>query len=250
MKLDELRRSIVRVNDGSGNGTGFVVGPDTVLTCHHVIGDGKDITVVAGSERHLVNEVTLPPFRAGRPIFDLALLHVAVPGAPAVVLDDSDPEPGDDLQAFGFTDKYPEGDSALFVFEGPSVEREERLLRLKSAQARPGLSGAPLLSGRTGKVVGVVSRTRNRDSDLGARAVPIALAFRLQPALAPGVPSRSADNDDSHLTRLVAIHERNVQVLEAQVAGYGPLNVPPYKQNELDHERTELARLRSQLGGS
>jgi len=249
VRHDDLRRSIVRVTDGTGTGTGFVVGPEAVLTCHHVVSGGNDITVAAGTESFAVTEMTLPPFRGGRPVFDLAVLHVAVPGLPAVVLDDSQPEPGDELQTFGFTDHYPEGDSALFIFEGTSIEHQESLLRLRSAQARPGLSGAPLLSSRTAKVVGVVSRTRGRDSDLGARAVPIELAFRLLPALAPGTPSRS-EGEDPHLAALVAIHERNVRVLESQVAAYGPLNVPPHKQNELDHERAELVRLRSRIGGS
>jgi hypothetical protein len=246
VRHDELRRSIVRVTTGDGSGTGFVVGPDAVLTCHHVISGGKGISVASGADSFTVSDMTLPPVRGRQPVFDLAVLHVAVPGVPAVVLDDKAPEPGDHLHTFGFTDHYPQGDSALFVYEGPSMEKDQGLLRLRSAQARPGLSGAPLLSQRTGKVVGVVSRSRGRDSDIGARAVPIELALRLLPALAHGTETPAATGDP-HIAALVAIHERNVRMLELQVAGYGPLNVPAYKQSELDHERAELVRLRAEL---
>jgi hypothetical protein len=41
-----------------------------------------------------------------------------------------------------------------------------------------------------------------------------------------------------------------VRLLETQVAGYGPLDVPMHKQTQLDYERAELARLRSRLEGA
>lgn len=245
----ELRRSIVRVTAGDATGTGFVVAQGQLLTCQHVVAGAGTRTVWVGSVPTPVDDVTLPPMQADRPVFDLAVLHAAVPGLPAVDLDTTPPEPGDEFFTFGFTDMYPQGDSALFVFEGPSVERDEQLYRLRSAQARPGLSGAPLLSRRTKRVVGVVSRSRNKDSDLGARAVPIEAALRLLPGLAP-TAAESANDERAHLARLIAIHERNVRVLETQVAGYGALDVPMYKQTQLDGERAELARLRSRLEGS
>lgn len=46
-------------------------------------------------------------------------------------------------------------------------------MKLKQGQSRPGLSGAPLLNLRTGGVCGIVKSSRDRDSDLGGRAVPI-----------------------------------------------------------------------------
>jgi hypothetical protein len=181
-------------------------------------------------------------------VSDLALLHADFSPLPAVELDTTPPRPGDTFYAFGFTDMYLEGDSALFTFEGPSVERGEQLYRLKSAQARPGLSGAPLLSRRTMKVVGVVSRTRDKDSDMGARAVPIEAARPLLPGLVDSdAPAGRPDDERAHLARLIAIHERNVRVLETQVAAFGQMHVPLHKQTELEDERAELARLRSRL---
>ncbi len=250
----DLRASIVRVT-AEGTGTGFVVGPGLILTCHHVVASAKKCAVSVGPASIPVEHVTLPPLNDDQPVCDLALLSAALPPMPRVDMDTTAPEPGDTFYTFGFTDQYPEGDSALFTFEGPSVERHERLYRLKSAQARPGLSGAPLLSRRTMRVVGVVSRTRNRETDLGARGVPIEAAFRLLPPLQKGtggsaIPTSVVDDDRAHLIKLIAIHERNVRLLETQVAKYGSLDVPTYKQSELEDERAELARLRSRLEGS
>lgn len=38
-----------------------------------------------------------------------------------------------------------------------------------------------------------------------------------------------------------------MRLLETQVTKYGALDVPVHKQTELEDERTELARLQSQL---
>jgi S1-C subfamily serine protease len=249
-----LRLATMPVTAGDGRGTGFVVGPGLLLTCHHVV-RGTTRSMVTYEDRQLeIDEVRLPPLAGGEPVADLALLEVAkLPPITSVELDLRPPETGDALWAYGFTDLYPEGDSALFTFEGPSVANGEPLYRLRSSQARPGLSGAPLLNVRTGTVVGVVSRSRGKDTDLGARAVPIESAARLLPGLAAvmslGWSAAVPDPADEHLRRLIAIHERNVRVLEAQVAGYGALDVPMHKQTQLEDERAELARIRQRLGG-
>jgi hypothetical protein len=84
----------------------------------------------------------------------------------------------DHLYSYGYTDQYPDGDSATFTYEGPTDE-QQTLLKLKAGQARPGLSGAPLLNLRTGGVCGIVKSTRDRDSDLGGRAVPTSVILLL-----------------------------------------------------------------------
>ncbi|MEU8662791.1 S1 family peptidase [Actinoplanes philippinensis] len=246
-----LRRSILRVTAGDAVGTGFVVGPGLVLTCHHVVDGATGCALAVGPRLIPVDKVTSPPSRAGGPVSDLALLHADLPAIPPVELDPTAPEPDDRLFTFGFTDQYPEGDSALFTFEGPAVKDEQTLFRLKNSQARPGLSGAPLLNTRTGRVVGVVSRTRGRESDLGARAVSMETAFRYLPELAATAPDGSGvtDAERAHLARLIAIHERNIRFLETQIAAYGLMDAPMYKQAALEDERAELARLRSMLDG-
>src|SRR5262249_54205479 len=54
---------------------------------------------------------------------------------------------------------------------------EPPLIKFKLDQGRPGMSGAPLLNQRTGKVCGVVKFTRDRSTDLGGGAVPVSVVL-------------------------------------------------------------------------
>jgi hypothetical protein len=63
----------------------------------------------------------------------------------------------------------PVGSPASFGFEGVEADG---FLRLKAGQASPGLSGAPLVCPVRRAVVGVITATRDADSDLGGWAVP------------------------------------------------------------------------------
>jgi hypothetical protein len=65
------------------------------------------------------------------PYPDLALLHVEdVKDNPCAYLH-SDVNVGDDLYSYGYTDDYPNGDSATFEYEGPTGT-EQPLLKLKA----------------------------------------------------------------------------------------------------------------------
>jgi Trypsin-like peptidase domain len=174
--LDEwLRRCTVRVESGSGHGTGFFVALGRVLPCAHVVEDAhKKTTPVkvyyAWQDRqYLADIVTCLP----TPYPDLAVLRVEIQDHPCVYLH-AEADLRDHLYTYGYTDDYPDGDSATFEYEGPAGE-EAQLLKLKIGQARPGLSGAPLLNLRTGGVCGIVKSTRDRSLDLGGRAVPISV---------------------------------------------------------------------------
>jgi hypothetical protein len=57
------------------------------------------------------------------------------------------------------------------------------LLRLKNAQIRPGMSGAPVLNQRTQHVCGLMQYTRGRDNAMGGRALPISIVLREFPEL-------------------------------------------------------------------
>ena len=86
-----------------------------------------------------------------------------------------DIQPGDKCYTYGYTDKEegnPEGDPVTLECEG-LIGGSGNLIKLKSGQVRPGLSGSPLLNQRTCKVCGVIKRSRNRQFDLGGEAVCI-----------------------------------------------------------------------------
>jgi hypothetical protein len=164
--LDLMRRCTVRVSHGSGHGTGFFVAPGFLLTCAHVVEAAHthaSPVEVRWDQRSWRSQIVT--FLAS-PYPDLALLHIEdVQDNPCVYLH-RDVNVGDDLYSYGYTDDYPNGDSATFEYEGPTGT-EQPLLKLKAGQARPGLSGAPLLNLHTGGVCGIVRTSRDRESDLG-----------------------------------------------------------------------------------
>ncbi|MBK9951629.1 MAG: trypsin-like peptidase domain-containing protein [Candidatus Competibacteraceae bacterium] len=173
---DLLRRCTVRlrVPQDESQGTGFWIAPGLLLTCAHVVetAHARSVTVEIARDREIYpgRLVEFLP----KPFPDLALLCCdGLRDHPCVYLN-SDIALGDSLYSYGYTDQYPRGDSATFAYEGPTDVGPGSLLKLKQGQSRPGLSGAPLLNLRTGGVCGIVKSSRDLDSDLGGRAVPLA----------------------------------------------------------------------------
>jgi HEAT repeat protein len=173
-----LQQCTVRLEIGDGHGTGFFVAPRLVLTCAHVVehykageptGEPTEEPIKAVWSAGAAEDpgVEIEEFRPN-PYPDLALLKVDIDDHPCVYLDD---EVGldDRLYSFGYTDDYPTGDPATFRFEGKTGEPV--LGKLKAGQARPGLSGSPILNRRKGGVCGLVKRSRDVETDLGGRAI-------------------------------------------------------------------------------
>lgn len=178
--IDLFHQCIVRVKTESDTGTGFWVAPGTLLTCAHVLGDGSSDDSVHLKWNGQVYQGLVTELRSR---IDCAVITCNANDIehPCVRFDE-DVHIGDNLYTFGFTDQYPEGDSAAPNVEGFS--QDPLLLKLKGAQIRPGLSGAPLLNQQTGGICGMVSRTRDRSSSLGGRAVPWSVIERSLPRVA------------------------------------------------------------------
>ena len=172
---DLLRRCTVRLHiprDGS-QGTGFWVAPGLLLTCAHVVetAQAQSLPVEIADVGRTVSGRIVAFYP--KPYPDLVLLRCdEFPNHRCVYLN-ADIALQDSLYSYGYTDLQPNGDSATFEYEGPTDTGSGPLLKLKQGQSRPGLSGAPLLNLRTGGVCGVLETSRDRDSDLGGRAVPI-----------------------------------------------------------------------------
>jgi hypothetical protein len=150
--VELLNGCTVKIQTGSGQGTGFFVAPGLIVTCHHVVRDNRVVTVTRGGKS---TDVAVMDILRGRN-WDLALLEFGSVDHPCVFLH-NDIRLGDNVYTFGYTDQYPEGEPASFEFEG--VSGGPSLLKLKGGQARPGLSGAPVLNLRTGGVCGVINST-------------------------------------------------------------------------------------------
>jgi len=162
-----------------GHGTGFFVAPGLILTCAHVVKAAQPETslveVYWSGQRYSAQVVSCVPDQ------DLALLQVPLTDHPCVLFQ-AEVSPFDRLYSYGYTDEYSYGDPATFDMEGKVGDREEQL-KLKMGQVRPGLSGAPLLNDRTGRVCGIVQLTRDRSSDMGGRGISITVVFEVFPKL-------------------------------------------------------------------
>jgi hypothetical protein len=176
--VELLQQCTVRlsVTGGQGHGTGFFVAPKTILTCAHVVkgANSKPINVWWQNQSFTAAIARLPEDTEK---VDLALLELrdSIPTHSYLYLDQV-VELGDRLYSFGYTDEYPNGDSSTFEHEGFTGDNPP-LIKFKAGQVRPGLSGSPLLNQRTGKICGIVKRSRDRSTDLGGRAVPTKVIF-------------------------------------------------------------------------
>ncbi len=164
----------MKVGGEQTGGTGFFIAPGQVLTCAHVVQEehapGARVDVSWQDQHFSASILAFHP----DPHQDIALLSLDMMDHPCVWLD-ATVDIEDPLWCYGYPNDYrgpSSGDSASFVYEGDTHHEGKRLLKSKGGQARPGMSGAPLLNRRTGGVCGVIKSTRNRDTDLGARAVP------------------------------------------------------------------------------
>jgi len=186
MTIDRLLQACtVRLHlpDTGERGTGFWVAPGWILTCHHVVREATALVQVTGSQGEDWGNATLA---YPAPQSDLALLTCATPPAPplpAVALDPSF-QPLDRLYSYGYPSEFPQGASVTAECEGSAEDEGLALIKFKAGQFQPGISGSPVLNLRSGQVCGVVKFTRDRSSDLGGGAIPIALALEAFPFLA------------------------------------------------------------------
>ena len=167
-----------------GWGTGFFVAPEWILTCAHVVkkAEGEPVQVRWQTQENwsqaVVEELRPDPY-------DLALLRVRLPTddyPPCVYLDGAI-QSRDLLHLFGYPDQeFDNGCPVTCNCEGFTGD-EPGLIKFKLGQVRPGMSGAPLLNQRTGKVCGMVKFTRDRSFDLGGGAVPTTAILEQFPQL-------------------------------------------------------------------
>jgi tetratricopeptide (TPR) repeat protein len=181
----QLPRFVVRVEgeDGRILGTGFFVAAGWVLTCAHVVEDAPQVVVVPAPEvsgpqpAHVAARSTPPTSsRAGLwPFPDQALLHLPEIGEhPCAMLQAADPISSVRSYAWGYARREhgidPVGSPANFHFGG--VEGDG-YFRLVDGQAKPGLSGAPLICPGRGAVIGIIVASEDPQSALGGWASPV-----------------------------------------------------------------------------
>ncbi|MFG6094712.1 serine protease [Leptothoe sp. ISB3NOV94-8A] len=165
-------------------GTGFFIAPGYIVTCAHVLKQSLDKKIICSlirSDRELPARLV----HSFSPEIDLAILETNPTFTHPCVLIGCEINFRDDCFAFGYTDSEggnPDGDPVTLECEG-FAGRQRELIKVKGGQVRPGMSGAPLLNQRTGKICGVINKSRNRQIDLGGEALSPKVIFEKFPAL-------------------------------------------------------------------
>lgn len=170
--MNLLEHCTVKLSISKNHGTGFFVVPGLILTCAHVVKNvGEQLIKVRWQQENNFAEAKV---EQSFPEFDLALLRcnpAKEQNLPCVELDE-DIKIGDELYTFGYPDEdFDNGCPVTFSAEGFTGDRPP-LIKFKSGQVRPGMSGSALLNQRTGKVCGIVKFTRDRKSNLGGGGIP------------------------------------------------------------------------------
>jgi|GEM_PF-1668013 len=173
-----LQNCTVRINlpNNLSWGTGFFITQDLILTCAHVVNSSNISTFNISNPK--CDFRTTATIERVIEKYDVAILRIQSGMTDAnkiCVLFGSDFLSCDPLYLYGYPDNFPEGASVTCLCEGGAKDGELSLIKFKGGQIRPGISGAPLLNQRTGKVCGIVKFTHDRSTDLGGGAVPISL---------------------------------------------------------------------------
>jgi tetratricopeptide (TPR) repeat protein len=197
---------------GDFSGTGFFLAPDVVATCAHVVAAaGKQEDAVAirwNGCTYPVQNVQCEPFvdqiPDPYPYPDIALLQTRIADHPWVDTDVSEPtifpEP-DRLYSVAwsleFSEDLPRLTPVGLTYEGGLYDSDQTgdlRLQLRDGQIAHGMSGAPILNVRTGRVCAMMTRTRDTGRDGGGWGVPIAKHLgRFSSFLSSGkVPSSSS----------------------------------------------------------
>ncbi|MFJ1582664.1 trypsin-like peptidase domain-containing protein [Streptomyces sp. NPDC088197] len=164
---------------GTFRGSGFLVRDGLVVTAAHVVAGAAGIVVrhPSGGGPVAADGVrAVPPHSDGgrfHPYPDLALLTVAGwSGHPVASLAASDPEPGTEVTALGYSEFTPSPGVQPDSLALRTGARSGDFFRVLGDGVREGFSGSMLLD-RAGLVVGVVKGSRSYRDDRGGWCTPV-----------------------------------------------------------------------------
>jgi hypothetical protein len=182
LRRETLQKYTVTLQVADEFGTGFFVGERLILTCRHVvkmaIKEGNEIQVQWQDRFYTAQIYQLPDCD----VIDLALLQLNEFCKHLTVQMDEVIDPEEKLFTFGYTSDYPQGEPRDFTYIG-LTGGENPFITFKWEQVKEGFSGSPLLNLRTGKVCGIINRSRDVDISLGGRAISVTTIYKFFPEL-------------------------------------------------------------------
>ncbi|MBB5868620.1 hypothetical protein F4553_001999 [Allocatelliglobosispora scoriae] len=201
--VDLLRQCIAAVHvDGYFAGSGFFIGQDRLLTCAHVVGaaaraESAGRTTVVWQGRTLIATVeTVIPVDPGDddfwPLPDLAVLVIAEAIAlPSAWLGTVELRTGAWVSGHGFSLRTLTAGPAEDTVAVRVVGVSGGLLKVTGDAIPPGMSGGAVLDRESGRVIGLIKATRDRDAALGGWIIPM-------PVIAEHLPGLVAANTSLH----------------------------------------------------
>jgi tetratricopeptide (TPR) repeat protein len=198
--VEELRllgeRLTVQLRSGQQFlGSGFLVAPDTVLTCAHVVRRHPTPRVAVDGRLLPAEVVRIVPEAHGNGKYyafpDLAEVRItglpdgtgadpeagAEPGEPeplgTVWLDTSAPLQSVIVSGHGFSNQTADEGIRPDTLRLETVGRSGRSIRLRGDRMVPGFSGGPVLSTATGRVCGLLKATRGGQEEAGGWLIPV-----------------------------------------------------------------------------
>ncbi len=205
-----LLNTIVRIETPSQVGTGFFIYPGMLVTCAHVVWDEDqvantiDISFEGKKYKATVQGINQDSY------VDVAILQIECTNHHCLQLNHGKLFLGNAYFAQGFqkVDKNDfefKRDTTTLKYEGPVNEGPQELLKFKEGQIINGISGAPVLDAQ-GQVYGVMKATRDKHTDLGGEAIPIAKLVSVLKSLNLDWLLQTVD----HQTRLKATYRKYI----------------------------------------
>ena len=210
----QASKSVVVIRTPLGTGAGFVVAPNRVATCFHVVA-GADRIVVRTQDgvEHAVYSVV-----AYDQTDDVALLAVEAVAAPPLRLGDfTAVSPGDPVTVIGHPEGLESSVSTGIVSAVRKLDSGSQLLQI-TAPISPGSSGGPVLN-QKGRVIGLTSFLLRNGQELNF-AAPI-------PALRKLLASESAPIPLAQFAQMTAVKtEPQVTATSASATQPAPAHPP------------------------
>lgn len=148
--LDATMRVDIETCAGSGNGSGFLAGPRTLITNQHVVERATAVSVVTfHGDRLAVDRVEIVADA------DIGIVHLREDAEPVLFLAPIDPDIGESIHTSGYPGAGRTTQGHVRGYVEPHENDDTVRYLVTDAEGAPGISGGPLLNDAN-QVVGLI----------------------------------------------------------------------------------------------